>query len=340
MRFPVLALLLCAACAPARPGEPPALRTATLNPARAPALRVEVLAQIVAGPFVVLHERAACTPDGRVFDAVYTYEVQDDRITRVWRTRRVPGDPGSGVTRTGPDRGSLSPQVREFITVSEPVVALTGATVIDGTGAAPKANQTIVIRDGRIAEVGPSGSVQIPEGARRMELRGSTIVPGLVGIHNHLFIRATVGRRVQLGFSAPRLYLASGTTTVRTAGTTVPYADINTRTAIERGEIPGPRVHLTAPYVTGSGRASDREMAIIESPEAARRFVAYWAVEGATWIKASLHVRRAELQALIEEAHRRGVKVTGHLCAARRSRQRPASTLTVQARSARITTRC
>lgn len=272
-----------------------------------------------------LHVGVALEP-GRA----YEFALNPGTITRVqsadgiplaaypvrFRTREAGGTGAVATPLTaGAQTTSLSAQVREFVTVSEPVVALTGVTVIDGTGAVPRADQTIVIRDGRIAEVGPSAGVQVPQGARRMELRGSTVIPGLVGMHNHLFIRGVGGRRVHLGFSAPRLYLASGTTTIRTAGSTVPYAEINTRNDIERGEMPGPRIHLTAPYATGGSRTSDREMAFLDSPEAARRFVAYWASEGATWIKASFEIRRAELQAVIDEAHRRGVKVTGHLCA-------------------------
>jgi imidazolonepropionase-like amidohydrolase len=207
---------------------------------------------------------------------------------------------------------SLSQQARSFVSVSEPVVVLANVSVIDGTGSAPRTNQTIVIRDGRIAEVGPAASVRAPQGARTMDLRGHTVIPGLVGMHDHLFYTAAGGRRAQLGFTGPRLYLASGVTTIRTTGSTAPYADINTKAAIERGEIPGPRVHITAPYITGAGGSV--HMAAIESPEAARRFVAYWASEGATWIKAYTDIRRAELKAAIDEAHARGMKVTGHLC--------------------------
>jgi imidazolonepropionase-like amidohydrolase len=73
-------------------------------------------------------------------------------------------------------------------------------------------------------------------------------------------------------------------------------------------------VHLTAPYITGGSAGSAGNMAEITSPEAARRFVAYWASEGAEWIKAYTDIRRAELKAAIDEAHSRGLKVTGHLC--------------------------
>jgi imidazolonepropionase-like amidohydrolase len=209
---------------------------------------------------------------------------------------------------------TLSPAVREFVTVSEPVVALTNATVIDGTGSAAKAGQTIILRDGKIAEVGPAARVRAPAGARTIDLRGKTVIPGLVGMHDHLFYTAAGGRRADLGFTGPRLYLASGVTTIRTTGTAAPYADINTKHAIDAGEIPGPRVHLTAPYLTGASEEGAGRMAVVQSPEAARRFVDYWAAEGATWIKAYTDIHRSELKAAIDEAHAKGMKVTGHLC--------------------------
>jgi imidazolonepropionase-like amidohydrolase len=207
---------------------------------------------------------------------------------------------------------SLSPEVRRYVTVDAPVVALTRVTLIDGTGAAPKSDQTIVIQDGKIAAVGPAGSVRIPAGARVVELAGHTVIPGLVGMHNHLFYTAAGGRASQMSYTAPRLYLASGITTIRTTGGRSPYAEINTKDAIDNGRIPGPRVHLTAPYITGG--AGGGSMAVVDSPEAARRFVAYWGSEGATWLKAYTDIRAEDLGAAIDEAHKRGMKVTGHLC--------------------------
>jgi len=209
---------------------------------------------------------------------------------------------------------ALSKTTRDFVTVSEPVVALTNATVIDGTGAAPRAGQTIVIRDGKIAAVGATSTVAVPQGARTIDLSGQTVIPGIVGMHDHLFYTAAGGREATLGFSGPRLYLGSGVTTIRTTGSVAPYADIGTKHAVETGQIPGPRIVLTAPYITGAGANGSSDMAVLTSPEAARRFVAYWAQEGATWIKAYTDIRRAELKAAIDEAHKRGLKVTGHLC--------------------------
>ena len=209
---------------------------------------------------------------------------------------------------------SLSQQTRQYVSVTEPVVALTNVTVIDGTGSAPKPNQTVVIQNGRIAEVGAASSVKVPAGARTMDLAGSTVIPGIVGMHDHLFYTAAGGRAAQMSFTGPRLYLGSGVTTIRTTGGRAPYAEINTKESIDSGKTPGPRVHLTAPYITGGAGGSAGSMAEITTPEAARRFVAYWAEEGATWIKAYTDIRRAELKAAIDEAHKRGIKVTGHLC--------------------------
>jgi imidazolonepropionase-like amidohydrolase len=207
---------------------------------------------------------------------------------------------------------SLGEEVRKYVALDTAAVALTHVHLIDGTGAEPKSNQTVLIRDGRIAAVGPAAEIRVPQGVRTMDLNGHTVIPGLVGMHDHLFYTAAGGRAVQMSYTGPRLYLGSGVTTIRTAGGRSPYAEINLRENINRGRVPGPRIHLTAPYLTGS--AGGGSMAVITSPEAARRFVAYWASEGATWIKAYTDITRAELGAAIQEAHRRGIKATGHLC--------------------------
>src|SRR2546428_6976819 len=209
---------------------------------------------------------------------------------------------------------SLAAQVREYVTVDTSLLALTHVLVVDGTGGAAKADQTIVMRAGRIATVGPAASVQIPAGARVMDLSGSPVIAGLIGMHDHLFYAAAGGRAVQMSYTGPGLYLGSGVTTIRTTGGRSPYAEINTKEAIDAGRVPGPRVHLTAPYITGGTGGSAGSMAEINSPDAARRFVAYWAQEGVEWIKAYTDIRSAELKAAIDEAHKRGLKVTGHLC--------------------------
>ena len=208
----------------------------------------------------------------------------------------------------------LAADVRRFVSVGEPVVALTNATIIDGTGAAPRTGQTVVVSDGRIAAVGPSASVAVPAAARRIDLAGHTVIPGIVGMHDHLFYTALGGRAAQMSFTGPRLYLGSGVTTIRTTGGRSPYGELNARALIDSGKVPGPRIHFTAPYLTGDVGGGAGSMAQVGSPDAARRFVAYWAQEGATWLKIYTDIRRAELAAAIDEAHKRGIKVTGHLC--------------------------
>ncbi|MGH7458560.1 MAG: amidohydrolase family protein [Longimicrobiaceae bacterium] len=205
----------------------------------------------------------------------------------------------------------LSPAVLEFVTIDAPVIALTRVRVVDGTGAAPAEDQTVLIRDGRIAGVGPTGRVAVPADAEVLELPGHTVIPGLVGLHNHTFY-TNAGRRVQSSYSAPRLYLASGVTTVRTTGSYHPYSEINLKAAIGRGEQPGPRMYITGPYLTGGGAAG--YMTQVATPADARRIVAYWADEGVDWFKAYTRITPEALGAAIAEAHRRGLKFTGHLC--------------------------
>lgn len=214
-------------------------------------------------------------------------------------------------TATAQTAPSLAPEVAEYVSIDAPVIALRHVQLVDGTGAAPRADQTVVIADGAIVAVGPSAEVAIPTGAETHDLTGHTVIPGIVGLHNHT-LYVTRGRRVQLSFSAPRLYLGSGVTTIRTTGSFQPYAELSLAAAIERGEAPGPRMHVTGPHLTGArGRAAHVQLS---GPEDARRVAAYWAEEGVSWLKVYNQVSRAELAAIVEEAHARGVKVTGHLC--------------------------
>ena len=197
---------------------------------------------------------------------------------------------------------SLSPAAQPFVSVSDARVALTHVRVVDGTGKPPLEDQTIVIEDGKITAVTAAGDAKVPANARTIDLTGHTVIPGLVGMHNHTFY-TTRGRSVQLQFSAPRLYLGSGITTTRTTGGTSPYHEINMKRGIDRGEIPGPRMHLTGPYLTGPGGAAT--MAQIGSPEEARRIVNYWADEGVTWFKAYTDISREALRAARESRHDR-----------------------------------
>jgi imidazolonepropionase-like amidohydrolase len=210
-------------------------------------------------------------------------------------------------------RPPVGPGVRQFVRSDAAVIALTNARVIDGTGAAAREGQTLVLRDGRIAALGATGSVTIPAGAETIDLAGKSVLPGLVMLHEHLYYPTGPGMYGQLALSFLRLYLAGGVTTMRTGGNLNGYADINFKRGIDSGVVAGPAMDATAPYLNG-GPFPLRQVRILKGPDDARKMVAYWADEGATSFKAYMQISRAELGAAIEEAHKRGLKVTGHLC--------------------------
>ena len=206
-----------------------------------------------------------------------------------------------------------SPQVRmAYVKVDAPLVALTNARVIDGTGAPARADQTIVLRDGVIAAVGTASAVQVPPGATVIDLTGKSVLPGLVMLHEHLYYPAGANVYAQLGESFTRLYLAGGVTTMRTGGNVNGFMDVNLKKAIDAGQKPGPSMDATAPYLNGPNPFI--QMRALAGPDDARRQVNYWADEGFTSFKAYMQITRADLGAAIDEAHKRGLKVTGHLC--------------------------
>ncbi|HYX70514.1 MAG TPA: amidohydrolase family protein [Terriglobales bacterium] len=221
---------------------------------------------------------------------------------------------------------AMPPEVAKFIRVNAPVVALTHVRVVDGTGAPARDDQTIVLSGSKIQAVGDAASTAIPKGAQVLDLAGYTVLPGLVGMHNHLYDSAwlnrdpSTGRLLPPGFivaeipyTAPRLYLAAGVTTMRTTGDVDGYTDLEVKRQIEAGEMVGPAIDATAPYLEGPGSIFP-QMHQLTGPDDARRLVDYWADEGATSYKAYMNITRDDLAAAIQEAHQRGFKLTGHLC--------------------------
>ena len=199
-----------------------------------------------------------------------------------------------------------------YVKIDAPVVALTHVRVIDGTGAPPRENQTLVVRDGTIASVGAADSIAPPAGATVIDLTGKSVIPGLVMMHEHLYYSTGPGVYGQLGVSFSRLYLAGGVTTMRTAGNTNGIMDINLSRRIAAGEMPGPAVDATAPYVNGP--SPFLQMHALKGADEARRHVAYWADQGSTSLKAYMQISRDALKAAIDEGHARRMKITGHLC--------------------------
>jgi imidazolonepropionase-like amidohydrolase len=210
-------------------------------------------------------------------------------------------------------RAPVGPATRSYVRFDTSVFALTNVRVIDGTGAAARENQTLVVRDGRIAALGPAASTPTPANAQTIDLAGKTIMPGLVMVHEHLYYPVGAGTYANLTESFSRLYLAGGVTSMRTGGNMNGFAELLVAKAIARGEKPGPFIDATAPYLEGPGMGFNQVVPLRDTTDA-RTLVAYWADQGATSFKAYMNVSRDELRVAAREAHARGLKITGHLC--------------------------
>jgi imidazolonepropionase-like amidohydrolase len=222
---------------------------------------------------------------------------------------------GASAIAATPD--GIKPYVRE----DAGVLVLDHVRVIDGTGAAAAEDQRIEIEGGTITRIQSARQRQAyPAGAKVLDLTGKTVIPGLVGMHEHLFYPTPKGggdglpMYGEMADSAPRQYLAAGVTTARTAGSMEPYVDLALKKMIDAGQRPGPKLHVTAPYV-GDFAGLIPQFHTLNGAEDAGRMVDYWAEEGATSFKAFMSIKRNELKTAIEHAHARGLKVTGHLCA-------------------------
>ena len=220
----------------------------------------------------------------------------------------------------------LSPEVERYVRAGTPRIVLTHVRVIDGTGSNALEQRNVVIEDGKISSIDAASAVSASTDTTVLDLQGFTVMPGIVGMHDHLYYIAVpnyeTGKQPlyegpillpQMTFSAPRLYLANGVTTLRTAGSVEPYADLNLRDQIDAGILIGPHIDVTAPYLEGSGNFFV-QMHTLKNAREARDFVDYWASVGASSYKAYMHITRAELSAAIRAAHGHGQKITGHLC--------------------------
>jgi imidazolonepropionase-like amidohydrolase len=218
---------------------------------------------------------------------------------------------------------TLSPDVLKYVKVNARSVLLTHVRIIDGTGAAPLEDQSILIENGKITSI--SKETTAAASTAVIDLHGHTVIPGLVGMHDHLYYIARADAAAdgssepplivpQMTFTAPRMYLAAGVTTIRTTGSVEPYLDLNLRREIDAGNLVGPHMDITAPYLEGPN-SPFVQMHNLTGPDDARNFVDYWAAQGVTSYKAYMNITRAELKAAVDAAHKHGLKVTGHLCA-------------------------
>ena len=210
--------------------------------------------------------------------------------------------------------------LKDYIKEDAPVIVLNNVRLIDGTGAPARERMRIDIDHGKITNV-QSAMLRnaFPPGAKVIDMEGKTAYPGLVGMHEHLYYTTPLEPKDGVPFfgeapdSASRLYLAAGVTTARTAGSVEPYTDMQLKKEIDAGELPGPKLRITAPYLEGSPSIGPQLHELKDAADAGR-LVDYWATEGATSFKAYMHITPDELQAAIDHAHAKRLKITGHLC--------------------------
>lgn len=211
----------------------------------------------------------------------------------------------------------FSDETKKYIEYSDDVIVFKNGLLIDGKGNSAKPQQTVIIHQGKIEWMGDDAKAIIPKGAAILDLNGKAIMPGLVMLHEHMYISASsraprYANLKQLPVTFPRLYLAAGATTIRTCGSIEPYSDIRIKKDIDLGLIPGPSIELTAPYVQGK-ESGFPQMKENKTPAEAASFVNYWADQGFTSFKAYMAIDKPTLKAAIAEAKKRKLKFTGHL---------------------------
>src|SRR6185312_16153738 len=192
---------------------------------------------------------------------------------------------------------------KAYVKYDQALIVLNHVRVIDGTDAPARPDQMLVISAGKIQSISAAG--QPPQGAQVLDLIGDSVMPGIVGMHDHIYYPAP-GRNIAMypehAWSFPRIYLAAGVTTIRTAGSVEPYTDLELKKQIDSGRMPGPKMHVTGPYLEGKG-AYTPQMHELEDANDARRTVDYWIAEGVANFKAYMNITRDELRTAVEQAH-------------------------------------
>ena len=210
---------------------------------------------------------------------------------------------------------SFSPEVQKFIVQQDSLIAITDVLLIDGTGKAPQQNTTVILEKGKIKAVGKSSEIEIPGNALVINGKGKTLIPGLVMMHEHLFYTKMFENFfdvTQMSYSFSRLYLAGGVTTMRTAGSIEPQTDLNIKKFIEEGRLTGPKMDVTGPFIERKSRIGT--LGSINDTDEIGKMIDYWSGKGVTSFKLYNNITREDMAKTVTEAHKRGLKVTGHLC--------------------------
>ena len=178
------------------------------------------------------------------------------------------------------------------------IVAIVGATLIDGRGGAPVVDAVVVVRAEKIVSVGTRGSVTIPPGAEVIDAKGLTLLPGLIDSHFH----------IDGDDPLPALYLTHGITSVRDPGQWTEAYDV-----ARKGPAPIPRLFLCGPHLDSPPPAYPTDSFIVRDAEETRIAVNRFADEGASAIKVYFRLPLALIRVAVETAHARGLPVTSHL---------------------------
>ncbi len=214
---------------------------------------------------------------------------------------------------------SFSPAVKKFIDYDTSVIVFTHCRLADVRHLQVLEDQTVIVSKGIITAVADGKKLSAPAGSTVIDLTGKSLLPGFVLLHEHMYYAAysadfTYLHVKQLPYTFPKLYLACGATMIRTAGSVEPYSDLNLKRDIDQGKILGPEMDVTAPYLEGKGSIFPG-MHELSGPAEAKSFVDFWASQGCTSFKGYMFIDKPTLKAAIDEAHAKGLKVTGHLCA-------------------------
>ncbi|HET6863402.1 MAG TPA: amidohydrolase family protein [Pyrinomonadaceae bacterium] len=192
--------------------------------------------------------------------------------------------------------------VREVNQVAKPtagsLIAIVGATLIDGRGGPAISDSVVVIRDERIAAVGNRSTVKVPQGAEVFEAKGLTLLPGLIDAHFH----------IDGDDPLPALYLSHGITSLRDPGQWIEAYDV-----ARKGLAPIPRLFLCGPHLDSPPPAYPLDSYVVRDAEETRLAVNRFADDGASAIKVYYRLPVSLIRVAIETAHARGIPVMGHL---------------------------
>jgi imidazolonepropionase-like amidohydrolase len=207
--------------------------------------------------------------------------------------------------------------------ISAQHVALVGGMLIDGYEAPPVHNATVLIEGDRIVAVGPSSQIEIPAGAEVIDTRGMTMLPGLIDLHVHTMFLGhgeysewfpffTPEKEEMMEIAARQLLMAGVTTAVDLGA---PIEITRVRDRIDRGEVPGPRMLVSGPWIAGRrwGSFPDYFQHVVSTPEEAAQRTYELADAGVDVIKTWAGMSEDMMRAVVEAAHERGIQVHSHL---------------------------